>query len=61
MRELPLDLQEIIYLRYVEELSPGLIAEICEISLGAVYVRLHRARKQLKRQLESGRFIHGKT
>jgi RNA polymerase sigma-70 factor, ECF subfamily len=47
------DYQELIILRYLEELSVAEIASILEKSEGAVRVSLHRALNNLREQLES--------
>ena len=46
--KLPFRHRQIIILHYYEELSIEEIGEILEISSGAVYTRLHRAREKLK-------------
>ena len=43
--------REVIVLFYLEDFSAQRIAELLGISRGAVEVRLHRARAQLKHQL----------
>ena len=51
---LPLDLREVVHLRYGEDLDTKSIAAICGISVGAVHVRLFRARARLRDSLEGG-------
>ena len=46
--KLPFRHRQIIILHYYEELTIEEIGEILEISSGAVYTRLHRAREKLK-------------
>lgn len=43
--------KEVVYLRYVEDLSPKEIAEILEESENAVSVRIHRGVKKLKERM----------
>jgi RNA polymerase sigma factor (sigma-70 family) len=52
LRAIPLDSQLAIELFYWEELSSAEMASVLEIPIGTVKSRLHRARAQLKRQLE---------
>ena len=51
---LPLDLREVVHLRYGEDLDTKSIAAICGISVGAAHVRLFRARTRLRESLEGG-------
>lgn len=53
--DLPNSLRSVFILREVEELSTAEVAEVLNISEGAVKVRLHRARLQLRERL-SGYF-----
>jgi RNA polymerase sigma factor (sigma-70 family) len=41
----------VIVLQYLQEQDVGQIAELLEISRGAVEVRLHRARRRLRQML----------
>ena len=50
--QLPADYRSIVTLRDIEELSTSEVAEILEISEGAVRVRLHRARQALRKLLD---------
>ena len=52
LRTLPLELQTIVELSYVEELSRSEIAEVTGLAAGTVASRLRRARKLLKEALE---------
>lgn len=45
--------REIITLRFYEELSSEEVAEILDCSVDNVYVRLHRALKRLRKQVEA--------
>lgn len=54
LEELDEAAREVLRLRYWEELSVAEIATVLQISAGAVRVRLHRARHQLKPLLSSG-------
>ena len=54
LEQLDEPVREVLRLRYWEELSVAEIATVLEISAGAVRVRLHRARRQLKPLLASG-------
>jgi RNA polymerase sigma-70 factor (ECF subfamily) len=51
VREMPEHYQAILYLRYREELAYEEIAEVMNIPLGTVKVRLHRAHELLRRKL----------
>lgn len=53
IQTLPLDYQDVIIMRFVEELSVREAAEALEKSEGAVKVMQHRAIKELKKQLEN--------
>jgi RNA polymerase sigma-70 factor (ECF subfamily) len=53
VNELPVQYREIIILREYEDYSYNEIAEILEINLTLVKVRIHRARVLLKEKLES--------
>lgn len=46
--------QEVIVLRFFEELSSAEVAEILGCSTANVYVKLHRALARLRRELEAG-------
>lgn len=48
IRELEEPYREVVYLRFVEGLSPGEIAEIVKESANAVSVRIHRGLEKLK-------------
>ena len=50
--QLPSDYRDVVSLRDIEELSTSEVAELLEISEGAVRVRLHRARQALRKLLE---------
>lgn len=50
--QLPPDYRAIINLRDIEELSTSEVAEVLDISEGAVRVRLHRARQALRKLLD---------
>lgn len=49
--QLPTDYRAIVTLRDIEELSTSEVADVLEISEGAVRVRLHRARQALRKLL----------
>jgi RNA polymerase sigma-70 factor (sigma-E family) len=51
VRELPTRQRACIYLRYVEDLAEGDIAEIMDCSVGTVRSQLSRARDKLERRL----------
>lgn len=51
VKELEMEFQEVIILRYIEGYRPQEIAELLKISESLVSVRLHRALKKLKEQL----------
>jgi RNA polymerase sigma-70 factor (sigma-E family) len=53
VRELPTRQRACIYLRYVEDLAEGDIAEIMDCSVGTVRSQLSRARGKLEAQLKS--------
>jgi RNA polymerase sigma-70 factor (sigma-E family) len=53
VRELPTRQRACIYLRYVEDLPEGDIAEIMDCSVGTVRSQLSRARSKLEAQLKS--------
>lgn len=53
MQSLPLDYQEALALRDVEELSASEAASVIGISVDALKSRLHRAREALRRALDS--------
>lgn len=46
---LPKSYQQIIYLRYVEDMSPEEISKILKISVNATSVRIHRGIEELKK------------
>lgn len=50
--DLPLDYRTIIYLSELKELPIGEVGEILGISPGAAKIRLHRARRMLRAQME---------
>ena len=52
--KLPPDYRTVIVLSEMKELTNREIAEILEVSLDAVKIRLHRARARLKAEFESG-------
>ncbi len=47
--ELPKSYQQVVYLRFVEDLSPNEIAEILGVSVSAASVRIHRGIEELKK------------
>lgn len=49
IQELPKSYQQIIYLRYVEDMSPEEISKILGISTNATSVRIHRGIEELKK------------
>lgn len=49
IQELPKSYQQIIYLRYVEDMSPEEISKILGISANATSVRIHRGIEELKK------------
>lgn len=51
---LPLELQILVQLFYWEELSVAELAEVLELPEGTVKSRLHRAREQLRDEMQSG-------
>ncbi len=53
IQQLPADQQVVITLRYLESLDLAGIAERLSISVGAVKVRLYRARSRLAREINS--------
>ena len=53
IKKLPEDYRTVIVLSELEELGNREIAEILQVSLDTVKIRLHRARKQLKKELEN--------
>lgn len=54
IRQLPADYQDVIIMRFVEELSPSEVAAALGKSVGAVKVIQHRALNALKKLLEHG-------
>ena len=54
LRSLPVDEQTLLELHYWEGLDMAALAEVFEVSPGAIRVRLHRARKDLKAKLAPG-------
>ncbi len=54
---LPPSDREVLLLRYVTDLPCREIAEVCELSVGAVKLRLYRARARLKEQLGVRRWL----
>jgi RNA polymerase sigma-70 factor, ECF subfamily len=53
VKQLPQDYRTVIVLGELEEFRNNEIAEILQVSLETVKIRLHRARKQLKKELEN--------
>jgi RNA polymerase sigma-70 factor, ECF subfamily len=53
IKQLPQDYRTVIVLGELEEFKNNEIAEILQVSLESVKIRLHRARKQLKKELEN--------
>jgi RNA polymerase sigma-70 factor (ECF subfamily) len=53
IKELPEDYRTVIVLSELEELGNREIAEILQVSLDTVKIRLHRARTRLKKELEN--------
>ncbi|MFZ2198290.1 MAG: sigma-70 family RNA polymerase sigma factor [Thermodesulfovibrionales bacterium] len=53
IKELPEDYRAIIVLSELEDLGNREIAEILQVSLDTVKIRLHRARARLKKELEN--------
>jgi RNA polymerase sigma-70 factor, ECF subfamily len=53
IKQLPEDYRTVIVLSELEEFRNHEIAEILQVSLDSVKIRLHRARKQLKKELEN--------
>ena len=49
IRNLPKSYQQIVYLRYIEDLKPDEIAKILGISVSAASVRIHRGIEGLKK------------
>ena len=47
--DLPKSYQQIMYLRYVEDMGPEQIAEIIEVSVNAASVKIHRGVEELKK------------
>jgi RNA polymerase sigma-70 factor (ECF subfamily) len=54
LRSMPVDEQTLLELHYWEGLDMAALAEVFEVSPGAIRVRLHRARKDLKSKLAPG-------
>ncbi len=52
--KLPPDYKAVIFLSEIEELKNKEIAQILDISLDTVKIRLHRARARLKNELDNG-------
>jgi len=52
VNDLPLDYRTIIYLSELKELRIGEVAEVLGISPGSAKIRLHRARRMLRAQME---------
>jgi len=50
--QLPADYRTVLMLRDIEELSTSEVAQVLDISEGAVRVRLHRARQALRKLLD---------
>lgn len=55
LRKLPQEYQDVIYMRYVEGLSPQEISEILGESKNTLSVRIHRGLKKLEQLLEHGK------
>jgi RNA polymerase sigma-70 factor (ECF subfamily) len=53
IKQLPEDYRTVIVLGEMEELTNHQIAEILQVSLATVKIRLHRARARLKKELET--------
>ena len=53
IKKLPEDYRTVIVLSELEELGNREIAEILQVSLDTVKIRLHRARAKLKKELEN--------
>jgi RNA polymerase sigma-70 factor (ECF subfamily) len=53
IKKLPADYRTVIVLGELEEFKNHEIAEILQVSLDTVKIRLHRARKKLKKELEN--------
>lgn len=53
INKLPEDYRTVIVLGELEELKNHEIAEILQVSLDTVKIRLHRARAKLKKELEN--------
>lgn len=54
LQSMPIEQQTLLELHYWEGLDTAALAEVFEISEGAVRVRLHRARKELKERMAPG-------
>lgn len=54
LQAMPVEQQTLLELHYWEGMDTAALAEVFEISEGAVRVRLHRARKELKERLAPG-------
>ncbi|MFT3862618.1 RNA polymerase sigma factor [Micropruina sp.] len=52
---LPEDQRELLMARYWDDLDAGDCAALCHCSVGTLWVRLHRARAALRRELTKGR------
>ena len=52
-QRLPLDLQVLLEMHYVADLSCTEMARVCELPVGTVKSRLRRAKRQLEELLES--------
>lgn len=57
IEKLPQEEQELLFLRYVNELSVASICRLVGISRFAVYRRISRSLKQLKEELKEGFFL----
>jgi RNA polymerase sigma-70 factor (ECF subfamily) len=53
LRKIPLDQQIVLELYYWEELTGPQLAEVLEITEAALRSRLHRAKQELRRQMEA--------
>jgi RNA polymerase sigma-70 factor (ECF subfamily) len=54
LRTMPVEQQTLLELHYWEDMDIAALAEVFEASAGAIRVRLHRARKELKSRLAPG-------
>lgn len=54
LQSMPVEQQTLLELHYWEGMGTAALAEVFEVSEGAIRVRLHRARKELKARLAPG-------